>query len=64
MKINELIKQLQAIKKTHGNIDCQVIGGFQSRLIPVKKTSLIYPIGPDGGYDRTQPATGVWISEV
>jgi hypothetical protein len=64
MKINELIKQLQAIKKTHGNIDCKVQGGFISRFCPVKNLTLIYPIGPIEGYDRTQPATGVWISEV
>jgi hypothetical protein len=63
MKINELIKQLQAIKKTHGNVDCKVQGGYTSKFMPVKELSLIYPVGPEGAYDRTQPATGVWISE-
>jgi len=61
MKINEVIKQLNAIKKKHGNISVCTIGAVSGRFIPLTNISPIHPIGPKGGYDFTKPAEGVWF---
>ena len=61
MKIKDLIKQLNAIKKAHGDLNCELLDGVTDSFSSIKSLSLIYPYGKDGCYDRTQKPWGVWI---
>ena len=64
MKIKDLIKQLNAIKKVHGgDLSCDLINGVTGNFSSIKSLSLIYPLGKDGCYDRTQKPWGVWVND-
>ena len=65
MKINDLIKQLNAIKKVHGgDLSCDIMNGVTGNFSSINSLSLIYPTDPKiGGYDRTQKPWGIWVSD-
>lgn len=62
MKLNDLIKQLNAIKKVHGgDLSCDLINAVSGNFSSIKSLSLIYPLGKNGCYDRTQKPCGIWV---
>ena len=64
MKITDLIKQLNAIKKVHGgDISCDLINGVTGRFSSIESLNLIYPTGVNGGYDRSKQPIGIWFSD-
>jgi hypothetical protein len=62
MKVNDLIKQLKALKKLHGNIDVTTINGETGRTQSVLSLSAEYPPGANGCYDRTKPACSIILN--
>jgi hypothetical protein len=64
MKLKDLIKQLNAIKKVHGgDISCDVINGVTGRFSGINALDLVYPIGANGAYDRSKPPIGIWVGD-
>ena len=64
MKLKDLIKQLNDIKKVHGgDISCDLINCVTGRFSSIKSLSLIHPTGANGAYDRTKPPVGIWVSD-
>ena len=62
MKIKEMIKQLKAVEKLHGNVDCYLIGGVSGKFEDIKEVYPVHPTGPNGAFDKTKPAYGVWFN--
>lgn len=56
MKINELVKQLNALKKQHGNIDVSVVDSETGYSQLVLSISTAHPLNSMGCYDRSKPA--------
>lgn len=64
MKLNDFIKQLNALKKVHGgNLDCCIMNGMTSNFSSINSFNLIYPTGQNGCYDKTKQPYGIWISD-
>ena len=64
MKLKDLIKQLNDIKKVHGgDISCDLINCVTGRLSSIKSLNLIHPTDVSGAYDRTKPPVGIWVSD-
>ena len=64
MKLNDLIKQLNALKKVHGgDLNCDLMNGVTSNLTAINSLNLVYPLDRNACYDRTKPPCGVWISD-
>lgn len=62
MKINDLIKQLNALKKIHGNVDVASICGMTGNSVTIQSVSTAHPLTPNSGYDRTKPAYAVLLN--
>ena len=64
MKLNDLIKQLNAIKKVHGgDLSCDLMNCVTSDFSSIQSLRLIYPRGADGCYDRTKAPWGIWVAD-
>ena len=64
MKLNDLIKQLNAIKKAHGgDLDCNVMNCVSGNFSGINSLSLVYPRDRNGCYDRTKQPCGIWVSD-
>jgi len=64
MKLKDLIKQLNDIKKVHGgDISCDLINCVTGRLSSIESLNLIHPTDVSGAYDRTKPPVGIWVSD-
>ena len=64
MKLKDLIKQLNAIKKVHGgDISCDLMNGVTGQFSNIKSLSLIYPTGANGCYDRSKSPVGIWVGD-
>ena len=64
MKLKDLIKQLNDIKKVHGgDISCDIINGVTGRFSSINSLSLIYPTDENGAYDRSKQPIGIWVSD-
>ena len=59
MKITDLIKQLNALKKLHGNVDVVLINGETGYTEDIKSLNTAHPLNNYSCYDRTKPATAV-----
>ncbi len=59
MKIAELVKQLNALKKLHGNVDVGLVNGETGYIDSVKSVGTQYPLDHRMCYDRTKPVNGV-----
>lgn len=59
MKINELVKQLNALKKQHGNLDVNLINGETGYRDLIQSAVLLYPLNGMMCFDRTKPANGI-----
>lgn len=57
-----MIKQLKAVEKLHGNVDCYLIGGVSGKFEDIKEVYPVHPTGPNGAFDKTKPAYGVWFN--
>ena len=55
MKVNDLIKQLNALKKLHGNVTVTTINGETGRTQAVLSLSTEHQLDLMGCYDRTKP---------
>ena len=62
MKVTDLIKQLNALKKLHGNIDVTTINGETGRTQSVLGLSTEHPLDRIGCYDRTKPAYSIILN--
>ena len=64
MKLKDLIKQLNDIKKVHGgDISCDLINCVTGRLSSIESLNLIHPTDVSGAYDRTKLPVGIWVSD-
>ena len=64
MKLKDLIKQLNDIKKVHGgDISCDLINCVTGRLSNIESLNLIHPTDVSGAYDRTKPPVAIWVSD-
>jgi hypothetical protein len=64
MKLKDLIKQLNTIKKVHGgDISCDVINVVTGRFSGINALDLVYPIGANGAYDCSKPPIGIWVGD-
>ncbi len=59
MKISELAKKLLEIKRAHGNVEVYLVDGESGRYTHLTNVKPKYPIGSNGGWDRTKPVDGV-----
>jgi hypothetical protein len=59
MKITDVIKQLTALKKLHGNLPVTLINGNTGYTQDVLSVDTIHPYNGLGGLDRTKPAYAV-----
>lgn len=59
MKITQLVKQLNALKKQHGNLDVGLINGETGYTDIVQDMYPAHPTGANGCTDRTKPAVSV-----
>lgn len=59
MKINDLVKQLNALKKQHGNLDVGLINGETGYTDSIKDMYAAHPPGANGCADRTKPAVSI-----
>ena len=59
MKINDLLKQLNALKKQHGNIDVTILNGMTGYPQAVLSISTIHPYDKNMCYDRSKPVHAV-----
>ena len=64
MKLKDLIKQLNDIKKVHGgDISCDLINCVTGRLSNIESLNLIHPTDVSGAYDRSKSPVGIWVSD-
>ena len=59
MKIDDMIKRLNALKKIHGNVKVTIIGCVTSQPEIIQSVIPVYPLGSDGLYDTSQSAWAV-----
>jgi hypothetical protein len=59
MKITDVIKQLTALKKLHGNLPVTLINGNTGYTQDVLSVATIHPYNGLGGLDLTKPAYAV-----
>lgn len=59
MKINDLVKQLNVLKKQHGNLDVNLINSETGYPDLIQNAVLLYPLNGMLCFDRTKPANGV-----
>jgi hypothetical protein len=64
MKLKDLIKQLNDIKKVHGgDISCDLINCVTGNFSGIDSLNLVYPTGANGAYDRSKPPVGIWVGD-
>ena len=64
MKLKDLIKQINAIKKVHGDdLDCAIMNGVSGNFSTINSLNLFYPTDRDGCYDRSRLPIGIWVSD-
>ena len=63
MKISDLIKQLNAIKKVHGDLSCGLLNGVSGNFSSIQSLTLVHPLRKDGCYDHTQKPWGVRVDD-
>ena len=61
MKIIELVKQLNALKKQHGNLDVTLINGDTGHPNTILDAITLHPLNGIGCSDRTKPAYAVAV---
>ena len=61
MKITELVKQLNALKKQHGNLDVTLINGDTGYPNTILDAIPLYPLNGILCADRTKPAYAVAV---
>lgn len=59
MNITDLIKQLNDLKKLHGNVPVVLINGETGYTEDIKSLSTAHALNNFSCYDRTKPATAV-----
>ena len=59
MKITDVIKQLNALKKMHGNLPVTLINGNTGYTQDVQSVATMHPYDQMGCLDRTKPAVAV-----
>lgn len=59
MKITQLVKQLNALKKQHGNLDVGLINGETGYTDIVQDMYPAHPLGANGCADRSKPVVSV-----
>ena len=62
MKLSELIKQLNALKKLHGDVEAVVYNPEYANYDVVVDARAVYPGYPGLEKDETKPAWGVCMS--
>jgi hypothetical protein len=64
MKLNDLIKELNAIKKVHGgDLECELMSCVTGSWSSIQSLKLIYPTDRHGVYDRTKAPWGIWVAD-
>lgn len=64
MKLNDLIKHLNSIKKEHGgDLNCDFIGGKSKNFTPFKSLVAVYPTLKNGTMDKTKPPIALWVGD-
>ena len=64
MKLDDIIKQLNALKKEHGgNLNCNFIGCKSKNFNPINSFIMVYPTLKNGAIDKTKPPVGFWIGD-
>ena len=61
MKITELVKQLNALKKQHGNLDVTLINGDTGYPDTIKNAIPLYPLNGILCADRTKPPVSIAV---